>query len=57
MRCKINGRWIEYRNPIDLLDRPSNLEVGFNWYQQVHGKEYSYNLIDHNMVNVKIIIV
>ena len=33
MRRKIGNSWIEYQQPIDLLDRPSNMEIGLCWYQ------------------------
>ena len=26
--------WVEYRNPIDLIDRPSNMEIGLCSYQK-----------------------
>jgi hypothetical protein len=28
---KIINRWVEYKDPIDLLDRPNNVEVGLCW--------------------------
>jgi hypothetical protein len=31
-RQKIINRWVEYIDPIDLLDRPNNVEVGLCWY-------------------------
>ena len=29
MHRKINNCWVEYMNPIDLMDHPSNMEIGF----------------------------
>ena len=30
---KIGNRWFEYWQPIDLLDQPSNMEIGLYWYE------------------------
>ena len=32
MRRKFGNRWVEYRDPIDLMDHPSNMEIGLCWY-------------------------
>ena len=56
MRCKIGNRWIEYRQPIDLLDRPSNMEIGLCWYQNKNGSMWTYDLTDHLMVELETII-
>ena len=34
MRRKFGNRWVEYRDPIDLMDHPSNMEIGLCWYQK-----------------------
>jgi hypothetical protein len=34
MRRKFGNRWVEYRDPFDLMDRPSNVEIGLCWYQK-----------------------
>ena len=26
--------WLEYRDPIDLMDHPSNMKIGSCWYQR-----------------------
>ena len=28
MLKKFDNRWVEYRDPIDLMDHPSNMEIG-----------------------------
>ena len=30
---KFGGSWMECRNPIDLMDRPSNMEISLCWYK------------------------
>ena len=37
MPCKFSNRWIMYWQPIDLLDWPSNMEIGLCWYQNKNG--------------------
>ena len=56
MRHKIGNRWIEYRQPIDLLDQPSNMEIGLCWYQNKNGSMWTYDLTDHLMVELETII-
>ena len=34
MRKKIANKWVEYRELVDLLDRPSQMEIGLCWYQK-----------------------
>jgi hypothetical protein len=34
MHRKFGNRWVEYRDPIDLMDRSSNMEIGLCWYQK-----------------------
>ena len=55
MRRKFANRWVEYREPVDLLDRPSHMEIGSCWYQKDHGSLWTYDLIDHIMVDLETI--
>ena len=57
MRRKIINRWVEYRNPVDLLDRPNNVEVGLYWYQKSAELKWSYDLTNHTMVELDTVIV
>ena len=34
MHKKFGNHWMEYRDPIDLMDRPSNMDIGLYWYQR-----------------------
>ena len=52
MRRKIASRWVEYREPINLLDQPSHMEIGICWYQNDHGSP----LTDHIMIDLETII-
>ena len=56
MRRKIDNRWIEYRQPIDFLDRPSNMKIGSCWYQNKNESMWTYDLKDHLMVELQTII-
>ena len=29
---KVGDNWVEYRDPIDLMDCSSNMEIGLFWY-------------------------
>jgi hypothetical protein len=31
MHKKFGDCWVEYRDPIDSMDHPSNMEIGFRW--------------------------
>jgi hypothetical protein len=46
-RRKIINCWVEYIDPIDLLDHPNNVEVGLCWYQKSAGLKWSYDLTYH----------
>ena len=56
MRRKIANKWVKYREPIDLLDRPSHMEIGLCWYQNDHGSLWTYDLTNHIMVDLETII-
>ena len=45
-----------YRQPIDLLDRHSNMEIGLFWYQNKNGPKWVYDLRDHLIVELETII-
>ena len=34
VRRIFDNRWVEYRNSIDLMNHPSNMEIGLSWYQR-----------------------
>ena len=34
MHRKIVNCWVEYNDPIDLMDCASNMEIGLCWYQK-----------------------
>ena len=53
---KIGNRWIENQQPIDLLDQPSNLDIGFCWYQNRNESMWTYDLTDHLMIELETII-
>ena len=45
--------WVEYRDPINLMDLSSNMEIGLIcWYEKGTNNKWTYNLIDHLMVDL-----
>ena len=34
VRKKFGNHWVECRNPIDLMDCPSNVDIGLCWYEK-----------------------
>jgi hypothetical protein len=56
MRRKIGSRWIDYRQPIDLLDQPSNMEIRLYWYQNETRSMWTYDFMNHLMVELETII-
>ena len=49
-------RWIEHQESIDLLNWPSNMEVGLCWYQNKNGSMWTYDLTYHMMLELETII-
>ncbi|MCO5555230.1 hypothetical protein L7F22_008774 [Adiantum nelumboides] len=57
MRRKLGLSMKETRGPIDLLDRPANVEIHLAWYQKAKGtRSYTYDLIDNQCVPLESII-
>ena len=38
MRENFGNYWVEYRDPVDLMDRPSNMDIGLWWYKEANNK-------------------
>jgi hypothetical protein len=47
---------VEYRDPIDLKDCPSNMEIGLCWYLKVTNNKWTHKLIYHLMIDLETII-
>jgi hypothetical protein len=43
-------------NSIDLMDHPSNMEIGLCWFQKGINNTWTYNLTDHLMIYLETII-
>ncbi len=45
IRCVENygNHWVEYRDPTDLMEHPSHMEIGLSWCQKANNK-WTYNL-------------
>jgi hypothetical protein len=56
MCTKVVDHWVEYTDPIDLMDRPSNMEIGLCWYRKGTNNKWTYNDIDHLMRNLETMI-
>ena len=53
---KFANEWVEYREPTNLLDRPSHMEIGLYWYQNDHESLWTYDLTNHIMVDLETLI-
>jgi hypothetical protein len=51
---KIGKGWIEHRQPTDLLNQPSNMEMRLCWYQNKNGLMWTYVLTYCLMVKLEI---
>jgi hypothetical protein len=47
------NRWVEYRDPVDLMDHPSNMEIGLSWFQKGTNNKWTHDLMDHLMANLE----
>ena len=54
MRSKFDNLWVECRNPIDLMDHPSNMQIGLCCYQKGPNDKRTCDHIDHLMVDLGI---
>ena len=45
-----------YRDPINLMDHPSNMEIDLCWYQKRTNNKWTYDLMDYLMVDLLTII-
>ena len=44
MHRKLCNHWMEYRDPIDLMDCPSNMKIGLCWYHKRTNNKWTYDL-------------
>ena len=44
---------LDYRDPIDLMDGPSNMESGLCWYREGTNNKWISDLMDHLMVDLE----
>ena len=56
IHTKIGNCWVEYRDPIDFKDHSSNMEIDLYWFKQGTYIKWSYDLMDHLMVDSKLIM-
>lgn len=51
MMCENFGNyWVEYRDPVDLMDRPSNMDISLWWYKRGQ-QQVTYDLTNQLMRN------
>ena len=53
---KIGNRWVEYRDSIDLMDHPSNMEIGLCQYEKGTNNKWTSGLTVHLMEDLETII-
>ena len=52
MRKQIDNCWVEYRDSIDLMDCPSDMEIGLCWYKNGTKNKWT----NHFLVDLETII-
>ena len=50
MQKKFGNGWVEYRDRIDLINQPSNMEIDLCWYWKRTNNKLTYDLTDHLMI-------
>ena len=50
MRGRFGNYQVEYRNSIDLMDHPLNMDIGLCWYQKGQ-QQVTDDLTTHLMIN------
>ena len=53
MHTKLGNHWVEYRDSSDLMDRPSNMEIGLCWYQIRTNNKWTYDHTKNLMKNLE----
>ena len=53
MHIKFGNRWVEYRDPINLMDNPSNASIGLRCYHKGTNNKWTFDPNDHWMVDLK----
>ena len=53
MLRNLGNSCVKYSNPIDLMDRQSNMEIDLCWYRQGTNNKWTYNLTNHLIVDLK----
>ena len=56
MLTNFGNSCVKYSNPIDLMDRQPNTEIGSCWYQQGTNNKWTYDLTNHLIVDLETII-
>ena len=56
MCTKVGNQWMEYKDPIDLMHQPSNMESGLCWHEKGTNNKWTYNDIDHLMRSLETMI-
>ena len=47
---------VDYWDPIDLMDHSLGMEIDLCWYQKGTNNKWTYDLMDHLMVDLETII-
>ena len=56
MHRKFGNCWSEYTDPIHLMNRSSNMEIGLCWYKKKPNQQSTYDLSNYLMMDLEIII-
>ena len=55
MHTNFDNHWVEYRDPIHLMNRPPNMEIGFWWYKKETNNKWAYDHTNHLMKSLNVI--
>ena len=56
MHRKFENQWVEYRDPIYLMDHLSKMKFNLCWYHKGANNKWTYDLPNHLMVKIETII-
>ena len=52
MHREFGNCWVEYKDPIDLMDHPSNMRIGLCWYKKGTTNKWTYDLTNYLIIDL-----
>ena len=53
MHRKLGNHWVECKDPVDLMDRQSNMYIDLHWYQKGTNNKQTCNHTNHLMLDLE----